>query len=125
MGVKFNAVGCAAGTEQGGGGVQTNVSPLAGTTVGPHVTLAVLVAPAVVADQSVVVVRLLKSVLTDPLKPTWPVCAVPGCCDAAYTIVAVWLLAIPPPSLSRIWKLIIEFNPVEVVPVLYCDKPVN
>ena len=52
------------------GGVQVNVRPLAGFTALVNVIVAVFVPPAVDADQFVVVVRLLKSALLAPRKPT-------------------------------------------------------
>ena len=58
-GVNIKAVPCAEGVTQGGGGLKVNVCPLAGNTVADIVQLAALVAPAVVAAQLVVVVRLL------------------------------------------------------------------
>jgi hypothetical protein len=48
------------------------VSPDAGRTVLLTVQVTAFVPPAVVADQFVVVVLLLKSVFADPLKPTCP-----------------------------------------------------
>jgi len=52
------------------------VNPLAGNTVALKVQVLLLAVPAIVADQSVVVVRLLKSALESPLKPTCTVAAV-------------------------------------------------
>ena len=51
-------------------GVQVNANPDVGIMVLELVTVAALVAPAVVALQFVAVVRLLKSALVAPLKPT-------------------------------------------------------
>ena len=58
--------------EQGGGGLYVNVRPLDGITVFVVVQVAALLPPAVVADQSLVVLRLAKSALVAPRKPTWP-----------------------------------------------------
>jgi hypothetical protein len=53
------------------GGVHVKVNPVEGITLGGvYEQVAVLTAPAVVADQLVVVVRLLKSAAEAPLKPT-------------------------------------------------------
>ena len=52
------------------GNDQVRVLPLAGNTVDEIVQVAVLLPPAVVDAQLLVVVRLLKSVATLPLRPT-------------------------------------------------------
>jgi hypothetical protein len=57
--------------EQGEGGSQVKVNPEAGIIVFDSVHVAELAAPAIVALQSVVVERLLKSALLLPLNPTW------------------------------------------------------
>jgi hypothetical protein len=61
---------------EGAGGVKRKHKLLAGFTVLFVVQEAVFVPPAVVADQFVVVVRLLKSVFAEPRRPTWQVRAV-------------------------------------------------
>ena len=76
-GVKAKPVGCAMGATQTGG-ANVNVKPLAGKTVLLKLIKSVLNAPAVEADQLVVVVLLTKSVTTLPFNPTPTVNAVAG-----------------------------------------------
>ena len=64
-------VGCEAGLEQDGGRLQVKVKPNPGETVELSVQLAVLLVPAVVEDQEVVVDRVLKSVTAAPVIPTF------------------------------------------------------
>jgi len=58
------------------GGEKVKIKPLGGYTVFVISQVAVFIVPAVVAVQSVVVVRLLKSWAESPLKPTCTVLAV-------------------------------------------------
>jgi len=53
------------------GGLKVKVKPLGGKTVALSVQKLLLAVPALVLVQSVEVVRLLKSALELPLKPTW------------------------------------------------------
>jgi len=64
-------VGCDAGLEQDDGLLQVKVNPKLGETVELSVQLAVLLAPAVVEDQEVVVDRVLKSETAAPVRPTF------------------------------------------------------
>jgi len=96
---KFSVHGAA-----GAGPDQVNLRPEAGNTVGEIVQVAEFIALAVVAAQSVVVVRELKSVAVVPPRPTWHV-LVP-----ANVHVPKFTFTVFNVSFSTIWKLM--FSPV-------------